>query len=226
MNISVIMPVWNESARIVHAVERLRALDVQEVIVVDCHSNDGTASMAATAGARVLQSPRGRAAQMNLGARAATGEVLWFIHADVVVPSCATESIREAFADDGVVAGAFRTQTVQDIGSSWVAWFLPLADFRSRYTRLPYGDQALFVRSRTFEAIGGFPSQRILEDLEIARRLSRTGRIAVIDSAVRVSGRRFVARPIYTTWMMYSFPIFYRMGVSTDRLEQWYGAPR
>ena len=226
MRISAVIPVWNESARIAQAVARLGQQRLHEIIVVDCQSDDHTASLAKEAGARVLQSERGRWRQMNTGAQAATGDVLWFVHADVSVPEDASALIVRTLDDPSVVAGAFRTQTVQDMGSSWVQCFLPLADFRSRYTQLPYGDQALFVRSRTFHELGGFNDQRILEDLELAQRLSEKGRIEVISARVKVSGRRFVARPFYTTWVMYSFPIFYRMGVSTNTLERWYGAPR
>ena len=226
VTISAVIPVWNESARIAQAVERLGRLGLHEIIVVDCESDDTTASLAQGAGARVVQSKRGRGCQMNAGAQAASGDVLWFVHADVTVPEDATALIRQALDEPSVVAGAFRTQTVQDIGSSWVRHFLPLADFRSSYTQLPYGDQALFVRSSTFHDLGGFKDQRLMEDLELAQRLRRKGSIEVVSKPVLVSGRRFIARPMYTTWVMYSFPILYRLGVSTDTLERWYGSPR
>jgi hypothetical protein len=101
-----------------------------------------------------------------------------------------------------------------------------LADLRSRVTGLPYGDQALFVRRRAFVAAGGFPAQPLFEDLELAKRLRRLGRIVVVPAVVRVSGRRFLQRPLRSLIAMHTFPMLYRLGVSPARLERLYGAPR
>ena len=125
-----------------------------------------------------------------------------------------------------VVAGAFRTWTVADAGRSWAAPLLHLADLRSRYTRLPYGDQALFVRRDAFDRVGGFPDQPLMEDFELSRRLRRVGRIATAPAAVRVSGRRFLSRPIRSAVLMRLFPLLYRLGVPPRVLGRLYGDPR
>src|SRR5262249_32284083 len=128
--------------------------------------------------------------------------------------------------DPAVVAGAFRTHTIAEDARSWVTPFLRLADVRGRFTRHPYGDQALFVRRDAFERAGGFPEQPLMEDVELARRLRRLGRIVVVPATVRVSGRRFVTHPLRTIAAMRLFPVLYRLGCPPDLLARLYGAPR
>lgn len=226
--IAVVIPVLDEAARIdarlgEHAADGW----ARERIVVDGGSADDTVRRArAWAGVRVLSAPRGRGSQMNAGAAVATSDVLLFQHADVALPPDAARWVRGALYDPGVVAGAFRVRTVADAGPSWMAPALRLADRRSRRTRLPYGDQAVFVRRTAFAAVGGFPDQPLMEDLELARRLWRCGRIVTVPAEVRVSGRRFLAQPIRGTLAMYVVPLLYRAGVSPARLARLYGAPR
>lgn len=168
----------------------------------------------------------GRANQMNAAAIAAGGEVLWFLHADVKIPPGAATVIERVLGDPTVVAGAFTTRTVCDDGSSALEFVFPLADLRSHYSRLPYGDQGLFVRREVFERVGGFPPQPIFEDLEISRRLWSCGRIVVVPERVEVSARRFLARPVYYTAVMNVFPVLYRLGVGPERLARWYDVVR
>ena len=226
--ISIIVPVLNEAARIGAQLAHLRQLaGLHEVIVVDGGSADSTCELVAAAGwPRLAVSARGRATQMNAGARLASGDVLLFLHADVTLPGNVASLVAHALADRRVVAGAFRTHTVAEGQSSLVARWLRLADLRSRYTRLPYGDQALFVRRVVFEQLGGFPAQPLFEDLEISRRLRKTGRIRTVPAAVCVSGRRFIARPFYYAVLMNVLPVLYRVGVPAARLARAYGDVR
>ena len=99
---------------------------------------------------------------------------------------------------------------------------LHLADLRSRYTTLPYGDQAMFVRADVFRGVGGFPEIAIMEDLALSRKLRRLGRIVTVPARVEVSGRRFIARPILYTAAVRLFPLLYRLGVSPDTLARFY----
>jgi len=226
--ISVIVPVLDEEARIGSRLAELEATPgVDEVIVVDGGSADRTAAVTnAFPAVRVLSAPRGRGPQMNAGAAAAAGTVLLFLHADVSLPRDAAAWIAGALADPTVVAGAFRTWTVPDAGRSWLAPLLHLADVRSRITRFPYGDQAIFVRREAFARAGGFPDQPLMEDLELSRRLRRLGRVVTVAAAVRVSGRRLLARPIHSTLVMRLFPTLYRLGVPARLLARLYGDPR
>ncbi len=178
-------------------------------------------------GTRLLVAARGRATQMNAGAAAATGDVLLFLHADVELPKEASQGVADALRDPRVVAGAFRTWTVPDgTRRPWLGPLLHLADLRSRYARVPYGDQAIFVRAEAFRAVGGFPEQPLMEDLEIGRRLRRIGRVRTAPSSVRVSGRRFQAHPLTYFIVMNVFPLLYRLGVTPRTLARLYGDPR
>lgn len=226
--LSVVIPVLDEELRIGERLAELgRTAGIAEVIVVDGGSRDRTADITRSfPGVRLVRAARGRGSQMNAGARVASGDVLLFLHADVALPPDASTWVERVLADPAVVAGAFRTWTVVDTGRSWLAPLLHLADLRSRYTRFPYGDQALFVRRAVFERVGGFPDQPLMEDWELSRRLRRIGRIATAPAVVRVSGRRFVSRPIRSAILMRLFPLLYRLGVPPRLLARIYGSPR
>ena len=219
MKISVIVPVLNEERQIG---ARLRQLaDFSEVVVVDGGSSDRTRELVRAAGfARLIEGERGRARQLNAGARAAHGDVLLFLHADCALPSGAAAHVERALAHPATVAGAFRTWHVADDGR-FAPW-LHLADLRSRYTGLPYGDQALFVRRAVFDEVSGFPEQPLMEDLELSRRLRARGRIVTLPFRVRVSGRRFLRHPLRATFLVNVFPLLYRLGVSPERLARIY----
>ncbi len=219
MKLSIIIPVLDEERRIGERLSELREFD--DVIVVDGGSRDGTVGRArAFPGVRVESASRGRASQMNHGARLAGGDVLLFLHADVSLPPDAKMQIENALTDARTVASAFRTWHVRDDGGS--APWLHLADLRSRYSGLPYGDQAIFARREAFWKAGGFPEQPLMEDLELSRRLRRLGRIAIVKSSVRVSGRRFLAHPIRDTLLVNAFPLLYRLGVPAASLARLY----
>jgi GT2 family glycosyltransferase len=163
---------------------------------------------------------------MNAGARVATGDVLWFVHADVHPPDDAAALIADALSQPGVIGGAFRVQTEADGGRGWPVRLLWLADLRSRISRVPYGDQAVFVRRQMFETLGGFAPVPLFEDVEFSRRLCRAGVVRVLPAAVRVSGRRFMARPMTSATLMNVLPVLYRLGVSPETLARVYGHVR
>jgi rSAM/selenodomain-associated transferase 2 len=226
--VSVVIPVLDEAVRIGARLAELAVMPgIGEVIVVDGGSTDATVEIArAVRGTRVITATRGRGTQMNAGAQAATGDVLLFQHADVVLPVDAAAWVGRALADARVVAGAFQTRHVPDGEGSWVIPLLWIADVRSRATHLPYGDQAIFVRREAFLRVGGFPEQPLMEDLELSRRLRRIGRMETVPATVRVSGRRFLARPLRTMASMRLLPALYRLGVPPRLLARLYGNPR
>jgi rSAM/selenodomain-associated transferase 2 len=228
VRVSVVIPTLEEAARIGERLDELAATPgIEEVIVVDGGSRDATVRVASgRPGVRVLTAPRGRAAQQNAGAAAARGAALLFLHADVSLPPDVARHVSLALADPAVVAGAFHTWTVPDPGRSRLAPLLHLADLRSRYSGLPYGDQAIFVRAVAFHAVGGFPDQPLMEDLELSRRLRRLGHLQIVPVSVRVSGRRFLSRPIFYFLAVNFFPALYALGVEPAVLRRWYGDPR
>ena len=226
--VSVIIPVFNEAARLLKTLQLTARLPgVEEVIVVDGGSTDQTAAIAREQPVVVVRSDKGRAKQMNAGAALATSEILLFLHADTTLPADAMTWVERTLADPNVVAGAFRTWTCADEGQvPFWAPLLHLADVRSRYSRLPYGDQALFVRAPTFKALGGFADIPLMEDLDFSQRLWTQGNVVTVPASVRVSGRRFVARPIAYTLAVNVFPLLFRLGVSPQTLSALYGHVR
>jgi rSAM/selenodomain-associated transferase 2/rSAM/selenodomain-associated transferase 1 len=222
--ISVVIPVLNEEARIGRRLEELGRIDgIGEMIVVDGGSIDRTMAIARSfSGVKVIEASRGRARQMNAGAAAASGDAILFLHADVSLPPDAAALIDRALGQPGAIAGAFKTWTISDTRESRLGFLLHLADLRSRYTSLPYGDQAIFVNARVFRELGGYPDQPLMEDLEFSRRLKRRGKIVRVPANVIVSGRRFIERPIYYAILMNLFPLLYRMGVPAASLARFY----
>lgn len=221
--VTVIMPVLNEARLIERRLDELAQLGFDDVIVVDGGSTDGTNQLVRNA--KLVISPPGRATQLNAGAAVAKGEVLLFLHADVELPRDARSQLEDVLADDSVIAGAFRTCTIADRPTR-LGPLLHLADLRSRLSALPYGDQALFVRTDVFRRVGGFPSLPLMEDLALSQRLSRAGRIRIARASVRVSGRRFIEQPVRSLLMMNLFPTLFRLGVSPAFLARFYQAVR
>jgi rSAM/selenodomain-associated transferase 2 len=226
--LTAVVPVLNEARRLPSFLRDLVARPgIDEVVVVDGGSTDGSVALARKAGVRVLPSAQGRGAQLHVGACAALGETLLFVHADALLPQGVAALIAETLADPSVIAGAFRTRTrLEREQDPWFRRVLPMADLHSFYSRHPYGDQALFCRREAYHAAGGFPDQPIMEDVELARRLRRLGRLVVRSERVEVSARRWNAHPWRTALVMNTFPTLYRLGVSPQRLARWYGSPR
>jgi rSAM/selenodomain-associated transferase 2 len=226
--VAVVLPVLDEEARLGQRLAELVGRDwVREIVVVDGGSRDRTVEVAASVpGVRVLVAPRGRGPQMNAGTRATAAAVVLFLHADVQLPAGAGGLIATALEAPGVVAGAFRVRTVADGGRNWLGPLLRFSDVRSRWTRFPYGDQAVFVRRAAFEAVGGFPDQPLMEDIELSRRLWRVGRIVTVPAEVRVSARRHLQHPLRTLVTQRLFPTLYRLGVPAETLARLYGRAR
>lgn len=221
MRLSIILPVLNEAAAIGAALRRLREQAPEaEIIVADGGSGDGTAELA-RAEARVVLTERGRARQMNAGARAATGDWLLFLHVDSRLPEGFPAEIAAAEAA-GFEAGAFRLRIEgRHPLLPLLAWG---ANLRSRWRGIALGDQALFVRRTLFERLGGFPALALMEDYAWSLRLRREG-IPLYLSPRRVvtSGRRWDQAGFWRTWwrMRRYFRHFDRTG-DAERLARDY----
>ncbi|MBI5190635.1 MAG: TIGR04283 family arsenosugar biosynthesis glycosyltransferase [Nitrospirae bacterium] len=221
MRISIIIPTLNEAAYIARAVRRARRTPGVEVIVADGGSADGTARIARECGAEVVTASGGRAAQMNAGAKAATGEALVFLHADTTLPDGFDRHVRGMFTRPDVVAGAFRLK----VASQHPALRLieRLANFRSRAFGLPYGDQAIFILAGTFRVAGGFPVMPIMEDFAFMRRVGRFGQVKLAHASVVTSARRWERLGVLRTTLINQAVILgYMAGVPPERLAMWY----
>jgi len=219
--ISIIIPTLNEAATIARTLSHLEGVHNLEVIVVDGGSNDETAKLAKSRGAKVIQSNPGKAVQMNAGAAAAAGHVLVFLHADTLLPENFSYQIVSALNQNGVASGAFRLTI--DSTRAGIRIIERMANLRSRFLRLPYGDQALFMKKSLFEKIGGFAEMPIMEDFILVRRLKREGKIVILPEAVATSPRRWLHHGIVKTWLInQAIIIAYYLGMPPERLTRWY----
>jgi rSAM/selenodomain-associated transferase 2 len=203
--LSVIIPALNEADTVEDAIHCARSSDA-EIMVVDGGSTDETVARAARAGARVMGSARGRALQQNRGAAVAEGRVLLFLHADTRLPENYGHHVFETVMDPGVVLGAFRFKT--DLDSPGMRLMEAATNLRSRMLRLPYGDQALFIRKEVFRASGGFPEVPIAEDFLFVRHLSKRGRIVVAPAEAVTSARRWTSRGMLRTFWINQIVLF------------------
>jgi rSAM/selenodomain-associated transferase 2 len=219
--LSIIIPVLNEANALPAVLAALHSLQAQgaEVIVVDGKSQDGTARLAKPLADRVLTSPPGRARQMNLGAQHARAHALVFLHADTRLPPDALTLITQALAQRRWGRFAIRLEGK----SRWLALISGMINLRSRVSGIATGDQALFMRRDTFDAVGGFPEQPLMEDIAITKRLKRLARPVCLRAQVVSSGRRWDQHGAWRTiLLMWRLRYRYWRGVSADALAKEY----
>jgi rSAM/selenodomain-associated transferase 2 len=221
--LSIVIPALDEAPNLARVLPGLVAREREaEVLVVDGGSADGSrAVVARVPSVRWLPAPRGRAHQMNAGARAARGEILLFLHADTVLPEGAGAAIQTALADPTVVGGRFdvRLDSRRPL-LALVGW---LMNRRSRLTGICTGDQGIFVRRAVFEALGGYAEIPLMEDVELTRRLKRRGRLAALRLRVVTSARKWEREGVVrTVLLMWTLRLLYALGVSPARLHRWY----
>lgn len=225
MTVSIIIPALEESAGIAETIAAATAAGPHEILVADGGSTDHTRAIAMNCGCRVVDSPVGRARQMNAGAAAATGDVLLFLHADTLLPSDGIAHLSRALSDDRVVGGRF---DVHLDGSEPIFRIIEaLMNVRSRMTGIATGDQAIFVRRSVFQALGGYAPIPLMEDVEFSARLKRCGSVACLRSRVRTSVRRWRRLgPWRTIVHMWWLRARYALGTSPDRLARRYAQIR
>ena len=218
LKISVIIPTLNEASTILPTLGKVKEGFGVEVIVVDGGSTDETQELVPDC----LRCAGGRAMQQNAGAAAATGEILLFLHADTELPENWDFIIRSEMKKSWVSLGAFRfgvKERLRGIGA--VEWG---TNIRSRFLRMPYGDQGLFLRRDTFESMGGFPNQPIMEDVALVRRARRVGKIVTVQETALTSGRRWRKRGVFwTTCINQLILLGAALGVPPQKLRRLYG---
>lgn len=224
MRLSIIVPALNETDGIAASLAPLQPLRRQghEVIVADGGSTDGTPALAAPLADRVIATRRGRALQMNAGANLASGDALLFLHADTRLPENAPALIARALRQRAW--GRFDVRI--EGRSPWLSLIGATMNLRSRLTGIATGDQALFVTRAAFDAVGGFPEQPLMEDIELSKRLKRSGPPACLAARVITSGRRWDRHgALRTMLLMWRLRFDYWRGVPASRLvERYYSA--
>jgi rSAM/selenodomain-associated transferase 2 len=223
--ISVIIPVFCEPTVINRTVETVRRFgggDDVEIIVVDGEPGGETLAAIRDAAVRKLLSGKGRGGQLNRGAAVAAGDVLLFLHADTVLPPAAFERIAGAMLDEGCAGGAFNLR-IDSPGAGFRA-IEKVANLRSRLTRIPYGDQAIFIRASCFRTLGGFKEIPIMEDVDLMRRIKRKGwRIVIFPEPVTTSARRWEKEGlVFGTLRNWFLMTLYLCGVAPERLARFY----
>ncbi len=221
--ISIIIPTLNEAANIGQLLEFLRqngGKGVEEILVVDANSRDKTIQIATEAGVKVLQCDVcSRAAQMNLGARTAKSQVLYFVHADTIPPSSFAEDIQQAMAS-GHVMGCFRYQFDSP------KWILK---FNAFFVRFPYlwcqgGDKTFFIRKDLFEAFGGYDERFVvMEEYDFLRKVMKKHSLCILPQNVLVSARKYE----HNSWLrvqlanIAAFSMF-RSGADPEKIREFY----
>lgn len=222
MQVSIIVPVLNEAPLIRPFLEHLRErAPGAEIIVVDGASTDGTDDLAAGFCDQLVRSgERGRAIQMNVGARAAAGDVFWFLHADAEVPSGCLDEIAHIVHDPTVSGGYFRIRLPRGLVYRLTDSF---AHFAGLLLRMRCGDHGIFCRRTAFIDAGGFPNVPLMEDVEFFRRLHRCGRVTFSRERIRVSPRRYEAIGCARLTFAYGFiATLYIFGVPFSALASIY----
>ena len=224
--ISVIVPVLNEAERITELISSLQSLDGEkEIIISDGGSTDGTREkLSALRNITVINSPSGRARQMNAGAKVSSGNILWFVHADSLVSPSSLHDIERAISD-GAIGGFFRLK-FYDADDKFMKFIERTSHTRAKNFCLIFGDQGLFMRRNVFDGLGGFADVSLMEDWEISRRLRtfhRLGLIHALDTVIGTSARRYTQNGRLKTWLkMNIVKALYILGVDTERLRRIY----
>jgi len=222
---SIIVPVLHEAERINDLIGHLRQLDPEkssEIIVVDGTPEKDTLQAINDDRITKISAERGRAKQMNAGAFAAKGDILIFLHADTELPLSALKRMNEFISRNEYVGGAFDLGIKSDKRIYRVIAFL--SSLRSRLNRIPYGDQAIFIRRDYFNEIEGYKDIPLMEDVELMRRVKRSGKkILMFHDRVMTSSRRWKEEGvIYCVLRNWTLQILYFLGVSPHKLINFY----
>ena len=222
--LSIIVPVLDDAAALEALAPDLTAFRSRgaEVIVVDGGSSDGSIAAAEGCANLVLNAPRGRASQMNAGARRAQGETLLFLHADTLLPPEADRLIARALA--GSTPGWGRFDIRIESTSPLLAAVALAMNLRSRLTGVATGDQAIFAHRRLFDALGGYPEIALMEDVAFSKAAKHISRPICLTERVTTSARRWQKNGVVRTIaLMWYLRLAYFLGADTKALARRYG---
>lgn len=221
LNISIIIPTLNEEENIGLLLSSLKTYPGLEIVIADGGSTDRTLEIAEYYGVTRVSSRPGRGRQQNKGAEAAAGDIFLFLHSDTFLPPDFSRYISSVLSMPDTAGGAFRLR-IDASGAAYrlIEWG---ANQRSLLLQMIYGDQALFVSRRLFFEAGGFPDQRILEDIELVRRLKKFGRIRLASAAVKTSSRRWRKKGLMRTTLLNQVMLAgYLLRINPEKMARLY----
>ena len=222
---SIIVPVLNEADQINPLIKHIHSQGFRrlyELIVVDGDPQGGTVRIIQDKDVIAITTKKGRGRQMNAGAAVARGEILIFLHADTKLPDGALRKISRALQDRNYVGGAFDLKIDSD--RLFLKYVSARASLRSRWNRIPYGDQAIFIRKKYFDQIGGYKEIPLMEDVDLMRRIKKDGKqIVILPDKVIASARRWESEgALYTTLRNQILVRLFYLGISPHRLAKYY----
>ena len=225
MKVSIIVPTLNEELVLENTLTHIQQLSPHELIVSDGGSNDYTYRIADRFSHRVITGSAGRALQMNAGANEATGDLLLFLHADSRIEPESYRKMLEYMKNPKWIGGAF---TLCIESGKWSLKLIALlANIRSKYFGLAYGDQGFFVRKEVFKDMNGFSPIPICEDLDFYYRLRKKGSVILLKEKAHTSPRRWINEGIFfTTVRNFIIAVLFRLGFPPHILTKWYLAIR
>lgn len=231
--ITIILPVLNEEDEIESSLETLLSLKTTqrfefEILVVDGGSTDRTVPLIKELSLRnskrirlICGSKKGRASQMNAGAKKARGELLFFLHADVQPVKTALIHIQDALSRSNIVGGAFTIR--MNSSRPLMRLINALTVYKTRLSKTPYGDHGIFVRKKDFQKIGGYRDLPLMEDIQFCRDLRRLGKIEILKQPILTSTRRLEKEgPLYGIMRNFVLSTLFAFGVSAEKLARHY----
>ncbi len=219
--ISIIIITLNEEEFIERLLKTLHDTKDIEIIISDGGSIDRTARVARNYTDKVIVGEKGRGRQLNAGAALATGDILWFLHADSIVPDNYKNHILTAMKKPGVVGGAFTLDIYSELSS--LQFISRVVSLRSKISRIPYGDQGVFVKRDVYEKMNGYKDIPLMEDIEFGMRLKKEGKIHLLKTTIKTCARAWerdgVLRTTIRNWV---YVTLFFMGYSPHKLYQRY----
>jgi rSAM/selenodomain-associated transferase 2 len=225
LKVSIIVPTLNEAQCLNKTLTQIQQLFPYELVVSDGGSHDGTLEIAEEFTEHIVKGSAGRALQMNAGARVANGDIFLFLHADSHIEPASYEKMLHSLGGSEKIGGAFSLYI--DSGKWSLRLITWLANLRSKYFGMAYGDQAFFVKNSTFQQMNGFSELPICEDIDFFKRLRKLGPVILLKEKAFTSSRRWLKEGIwFTTLRNILIATLFKLGFPPRILTKWYQAIR
>jgi rSAM/selenodomain-associated transferase 2 len=225
LKVSIIVPTLNEAKGLTETLTQIQQLFPYELVISDGGSHDGTLEIAQEFTEHVVKGSTGRALQMNAGARVANGDIFLFLHADSCIEPASYKKMLHSLGSSEKIGGAFSLYIDSDKWS--LRLITRLANLRSKYFGMAYGDQAFFVKNSTFQQMNGFAELPICEDIDFFKRLRKLGPVILLKEKALTSSRRWLEEGVwFTTIRNILIAILFILGFPPRVLTKWYQAIR